>query len=667
MLADRKVFRPAHLLTACAVLSLGAGAAAAPGDWPTVGGDPGGMRHSPLAEITPRNVARLQPAWVYHMKPAGTASAAPTAEDRAQAQAEQMGPPPGAPPAAAGGPGGQRRGPGGPFAGANGLASSESIPLVAGGKMFLSTPYGRVVALDPATGAELWVHQLPTGTRPATRGMEYWPGNGKAAPALIFGTSDGKLRAISAADGKPVASFGTNGVVELRTPEVMVGGPNKPYSMSSPPIIFRNVVVTGAAVGEGIGGAIGDVRGWDAATGKLLWTFHSVPREGEPGYDTWGNGSGKNRSGVNVWGLMTVDAKRGIVYMPFGAPANDRVGVDRPGNNLYGTSVVAADAATGKYLWHFQIVHHDIWDNDAAAPPTLFDVRRGGRTIPAVGIESKNGLLFILDRVTGKPIYPIEERPVPKSDVPGEITSPTQPFPTVTEPLSQMSISADQLSRITPEHEAFCKKLVADNNLVLGQPYTPPTFNRPMVYFPGTIGGVNWGGGAFDPATGYYLVNSHNLAQIMQIKDNGKGVFVNQGPVNGRFWDPKTKYLCQAGSWGDMVAVNVNTGKVAWRVPHGVTDSLPEGKRNTGRPSIGGPITTAGGLTFIAGTDDGRFRAFETKTGKEVWTVKLPASSHTNPMSYGVKGKQYVAIVATGGGFIGTPVESDQLVVYALR
>ena len=646
--------------------ALATSALAAPGDWPTLGNDPGGMRYSTLTQITPANVAGLREAWTYHMKPAAAAAAAtPSQAEREQAQAEQAGPPPGAPPFGAppfgaGPPGGGR----GPFGTGGRFSGSESVPLVIGGTMYLATPYGRVVALDAASGTEKWTFLLPANNQPSTRGIEYWPGDGTTPPSLIFGTRDGKLMSIRASDGQPNTRFGVNGVLDLKTPEVMVTGMARNYSLPSPPIIWKNVVITGAAVGEGIGGAIGDVRGWDAASGKLLWTFHSVPRKGEPGYDTWANDSGHNRSGVNVWGLMTVDAARGIVYLPFGAPANDRVGVDRPGDNLYSSAVVAVDAATGKYLWHFQIVHHDIWDNDAQTPPTLFDVKRGGRIIPAVGIESKNSMLFILDRVTGKPIYGIEERPVPKSDVPGEAASPTQPFPVKPAPLARLTMRADEISDVTPEHHAFCSKLVNDNKIVLGPPYTPPTLNRPMVYFPGTIGALF--GGAVDPKLGYYIVNVHTLGQIMQIGQSTGGSYVNNGPVNGRFWDPKTRMNCQSGSWGDLVAVNVNTGAIAWRSRLGVTDSLPADKQLTGRQSTGGPITTAGGLTFIAATDDRRFRAFDTRTGKEVWTVKLPASAHTNPISYGVGGKQYVAIVATGGSFTGSPVDSDSLIAYAL-
>jgi quinoprotein glucose dehydrogenase len=644
-------------LSACATMPVGTSVAAS--DWPTVNGEPGGSRFSPLTEITPANVARLEPAWAYHMKPEGAPAIAPSGAERAQAQAEQGGGP-------GGGAGGPLSGfgPGGPFGAGGRFSPSETIPLVVDGVMYVGTPYARIVALNAATGQQLWVHDLPKGANPATRGMEYWPGDGMAPPSLIFGTSDGKLRSLRTSDGSPSPGFGENGVVDLRTPDVMVGGPNKPYQLSSPPIVYRNLVITGSQVGEAIGGSRGDVRAFDARTGKLAWTFRSIPEQNEPFGDSWANNSGHNRSGVNVWALMTLDTARGIVYLPFGAPTNDRVGVDRPGDNLFGSSIVAVDANSGRYLWHFQVVHHDIWDNDTEASPTLINVRRGGATIPAIAVTSKNSLLFILDRRSGKPIYDVVERPVPASDVPGERASPTQPFPVTPEPLSRMSFSANDVSTLTPEHEKFCRDLTG--KLAFGGPFNPPAYNRPSLYFPGTLGGVNWAGGSFDPKLGLYVVNAFTLGQIQQIVPDGKGFFANRGPLNGRFWDPKTRLLCQSGSWGELVAVNVSTGRIVWRSPNGISENLPPGRQATGRPSIGGPITTAGGVTFIAATDDSRLRAYDTRTGKELWTYKLPASAHTNPITFSVGGRQYVAIVSTGGSFLGTPIESDQLTVFAL-
>lgn len=623
-------------LAKCSVVAIAltfASTASAQQGWPTIGGDAGGQRFSPLTQISPENVSQLRPAWTYHMRPANDAG--------------------------------------------GGLVASQTIPLVIGETMFLSTPYGRVVALDSTSGAEKWAFEIPDNDRPSLRGVEYWPGDGTHPPAIIFGGRMGRLYSLDAATGRLNTGFGENGIVNLKTPEVMHTGPDAVYILPSPPIIFENLIITGAGPGEGPGGTnggdgpAGDTRAWDARTGELVWTFHSVPRPGEFGHDTWEGDSWKNRSGVNVWGMMTVDTERGIVYMPFGGPNNDRYGGDRPGDNLFGTSVVAADARTGRYLWHFQVVRHDIWDYDTQAAPTLLDIEKDGVTIPAVGIVNKTGLMFFLNRVTGEPIHPIEDRPVPRSNVPTERPAETQPFPVITEPLSRNSISMAELYQDTPEHKAWCEAFVRDNDMYLSEePYTPIRLNQYTVTYPGTQGGVNWGGGAFDPSTGLYVVNVNNMGQPMRLVPTPDGKsYINSGPFAGthRFWNPETRLHCAATPWGQLVAVDVNTGKVAWRSTLGVTDTLPEGKQDTGRPSLGGPTLTASGLTFMAGTDDNRFRAFETRTGRQVWETRLPATAHSTPVTYSnVAGKQFVAIVATGGGLLRAPVESDSLIVYSL-
>ena len=377
----------------------------APGNWPMPGRDPAGTRYSPLTQITPGQ-----------REPAEGGMGLPHEAGRQQRS----------------------------------LHPSEDQPLVVGPTMYVVTPYSRVVALDSATGREQWVFQIPDGDQASVRGANYWPGGEGAGPAIIFGTRRGRMYSISAVTGQLNPEFGDHGMVDLKTPEVMTTGKDKSYILPSPPLIYKNLVITGSGPGEGPGGLnggpgpAGDTRAWDARTGKLVWTFHSVPRPGEVGHDTWAGDSWKDRSGVNVWGYMTVDVARGILYMPFGAPNNDRVGVDRPGNNLFANSLVAVNADTGKLLWYFQVVHHDIWDLDLETPPTLFDVKHNGKTIPAVATVNKNALMFILNRVTGKPIYGVEERPVPQSDVPGEQTSPTQPFPLLPEPLAQNTLSREQ-------------------------------------------------------------------------------------------------------------------------------------------------------------------------------------------------------------------------------
>lgn len=620
--------------------ALGAGAHAGPKDWTTAGQDLGGQRFSRAVQITPANVASLKEAWTYHLM-------TPAAKE-----------------AAAAGRGS-----------ASGLRVSETIPLIVGDTMYIGSPFNRVVALDATTGKEKWAFDLPDNDAPSVRGVSYWKGGNGAPASIVFGTRLGRLYSLNAATGKLNPKFGAAGVVNMKTPAVMQTGPDGLYILPSQPIIYKNLIITGAGSGEGPGsnfggaGPRGDTRAWDAVTGKLVWTFKTVPGPGEPGNETWGKDSWKDRSGVNAWGQMTVDEQRGIVYMPLGAPNNDRVGIDRPGNNLYSSSIVAVDANTGKYIWHFQITHHDIWDYDTQAPPVLMDIVKDGKTIPALATVNKNALLFFLNRVTGEPVYPVEERPVPASDVPGEEASPTQPFPVITPPLSQNSVRRNNLYKGVASHQEYCEKLVDDNDMYLSPvPYTPIKLNRYTVNFPGTQGGVNFYGPAYDPQLGILVANVNNLAQPMRIVKNANGSYSNAGPLAGtrRFWDAEKRLPCGPTPWGEMVAVDVNTGKIAWRTTMGVTEQFPEGMRDTGRPGLGGAITTASGLTFVAATDDARFRAFETKTGKKVWEAKLPASGYATPVTYEIKGRQYLAIMATGGSQIGAPLLSDTLVVFAL-
>jgi quinoprotein glucose dehydrogenase len=632
--------------------------AAASTEWPTYGHDPGGMRFSPVAQITAANVGQLKVAWVYHMRPPDAAGTPPAA----------------APPAP-----GRGRGRGG-----SRFAPGQTTPLVVNGVMYISSPYGRVVALDPTSGKEVWVFQV-SGGNPSTRGVEYWRGDAQTPAQIVFGTTSGKLFSLDAKTGQPNEAFGEKGVVDLNTPEILQGLPGSD-GLGSPPIMYRHLVITGGRTQENPPlGPAGDVRAWDIHTGKLAWTFHSVPRAGEKFNETWGGESWKQRSGVNVWGFLSVDVQRGIVYMPFGAPSVDQYGGDRAGNNLFSTSIVAADANTGKYLWHFQVVHHDIWDADLTGAPALIDVKHAGKTIPAVAVINKVGLLFLFDRVTGKPIYGVEERPVPQSEVPLERISKTQPFPLKPAPLSRMTMTRTDIATVTPELEAACRKLI--EGVQIGGPYLPVSYKRLRLQFPGNHGGVNWGGTSFNPQLGYLFVNSNELGQLAGITDRdpnatgsaqaeGQGNRVHpdgpyQGiPGGGRFSirDSGPQQLpCQQPPWGQLTAVNVNTGEFAWRVPLGVTDSLPPDKQNTGRPGNGGSIATAGGLVFIGATDDSRFRAFDAKTGRELWTVKLGAVAHATPSTYlGKDGKQYVVITSTGGGFFDAPVTDDSITAFAL-
>lgn len=606
-------------------------------EWPTYHHDAGGTRFSPLKQITPANVAKLQVAWTYHMRPAGPENQGPPSD-------VGDGPPP-------------RRGR---------FSASEATPLVVNGRMFVSTPYGRVVALDPENGRELWVYELPNHDQPATRGVEYWPGQGKSEPAIFFGTRSGKLIGLAAATGKPIATFGDSGVVDMKTPEVMNGFPRAPLGMSSPPLIYKNLIITGSRVQETpTRGAAGDVRAWDARTGQLVWTFHTVPRPGELGHDTWEGDSWQNRSGVNVWTSLVLDEVRGIAYLPVGAPTFDRWGGDRKGANLFSDSIVAVEAASGKYLWHFQTVHHDIWDLDLPAA-TLVDVKKAGKTVAAIAVMNKTAILFLLDRVTGEPLYEVKEVPVPMdTDIPDESPWPTQPMPVAPPPLARVEFKMSDLANLTPEHRAFCEQLIKDKNIVESTLFQPLRGGSAVATFPGSLGGIDWGGGAFDPQLGYFIVNTNDLASPQQLAKRPDGSWgLKDGYVY--FWNHETRLPCQQPPWGSLYAVDVSTGKIAWRSTLGVSDNLPDAMKNTGRVSAGGPIVTASGLTFIGGTDDRRIRAFDSRTGAELWTFKLPASIYATPITYrGKGGKQFVAAVNTGG-FAGDPVDSDTVTAFSL-
>ncbi len=583
-------------------------------DWPTYGHDYGDTRHSPLAQITPGNVAALKPAWRFHMRPADAI---------------------------------------------RGFASSEDTPIVVKGVMYVSTPYGRVVALDAATGQERWAYQVPGNDQPATRGVSYWPGK---KPEIVFGTRGGLLIALHAGTGAAVAGFGKGGALDLHSDAVMQGYPKAALGITSAPVIYRNLIITGSRNQETPQkGANGQARAFDVRTGREVWHFNGVPGPGEKFHDSWDGDSWVARSGVNVWTGLTLDAKRGIAYLPFGAPTFDQSGNDRKGVSLFSNALVAVNAATGKYLWHFQALHHDLWDYDLPLT-TLVDVKKNGRAIPAIAAMSKASLLFLLDRRDGKPIYPITETPVPTdTDMIGEQPSPTQPM-SVTPPLGRTSFAMSELSSLTPQQKAGCDKIIQDMHIVGGRFLQPQRADSGVARFPGSWGGIDWSHAAFDPASGYYILNTSDMGspEVMVRKPDGT---YDMRDGYQWFWDKTSRMPCQAPPWGNLWAVDVNTGGIVWQSVLGVTDGLPD--PNTGRPNVGGPITTGGGLVFIGGTDDKRLRAFDTRTGKELWTFSLPASLYGTPMTYSVRGKQYVAAVVTGG-FWGERAGADEVIAFAL-
>lgn len=615
----------ATVLGLAAANALAAGIPA--GDWWSFGRDEAGGRYSALTQITSANVARLIPVWTFELKPADSASTR--------------------------------------------LLVSNMTPLAVGGVLYLATPYGRVVALDGSSGALRWTFRLPEGDAVAGRAMDYWPGDKANTARLFFGTRSGKLLAIDAATGRPSRNFAP---LDLRTPDIMNGtnGGGYPegyaYQINSAPVLAGDVLITASRLQESPAqGPAGDIRGWDARTGRLLWTFHSVPRPGEPFHKTWKDEGWRKRSGVNAWSALSVDTKRGIVYVPFGAPAYDRIGIDRPGANLFSDALVALDAKTGRYLWHFQAIHHDIWDLDMPVQPTLMEVRRGGRTIPAVAAMNKSGYLFVLNRITGKPLFPVRETPVPASSIPGEQAWPTQPIPSAPPPIIRQAMTASDIATVTPELAEYCRSRVAREGATFAVPFEPLRADHPVIRFPGSGGGPNWGGGAFDPERGLFIINTSELPSIEQLGRDPQGNWYNIAPQPSWFGMGGTRMPCQQPPWGNLTAVDVAKGKIAWQVPLGITDSLPAGRQNTGRPNVGGPLATAGGLIFIGASDDARFRAFEARSGRELWAIRLGASAHAAPITYqGRDGRQYVAVISAGGSYLGSPNTASRLVVFAL-
>jgi quinoprotein glucose dehydrogenase len=546
-----------------------------------------------------------------------------------------------------------------------GKPGSEAIPIVVDGVMYVTAPDG-VYALVPETGELLWKYEA---TPVALRGLAYWPGGGGLHSRVFAGTGH-FLLGLDAATGKPAPGFGNEGRVDLKK-GVLGGLKDGQYVLDSPPAVFGDIVITGCSNGEGSpsAGAYGDIRGWDAKTGKLLWTFHTVPRPGEPGSETWPAGGWRNRSGTNVWGFFTIDVKRGIVYAPLGAPTSDFYGADRIGDNLYGNSLVALDARTGEKKWHQQLVHHDLWDYDPAAPPALFDIRRAGRVIPSVAQITKMGLLFVFNRVTGAPVYGMEERAVPQTAVPGEVTARTQPFPLKPPPLAKNTLRLEEMYDRSPEHARFCRELFETNQMKIGAPYTPLPLEGNALFFPSTLGGGNWGGVSVDPTLNLLFVNVMNVAQWGHMEKRGSEYVRTSvyGPY-ARFWNRETRIPCQNPPFGELIAIDLASGEIAWRSVLGRIEALEAiGVRDTGSLNLGGSIATAGGIVFIGATNDSRFRAFDSRTGKLLWEMKLEASAHTIPITYmGRDGRQYVAVMAAGGGaFLGGGL-SNSLVAFAL-
>ena len=602
-------------------------------EWPYYGGDQAGTKWSAAADINRETVTQLAPAWSW--KPGEK----PIPEFKTQ--------------------------PG----------SFENTPLMIDNVLYVSTPYNRVVALDAESGRELWAYdprayeagQPPNGTGFVHRGVAAWHDGDSLR---IFLNTRDRLICLDGKTGRPVDSFGTKGIISLVDGLKWKVDPRQ-YTNTSPPVVFRNLVIVGNGVADRLAypkDPPGDVRAFDAKSGLPVWTFHTVPQAGEPGVETWGDESWKITGHTNVWAPMTLDEGRGLLYLPVSTPSNDFYGGKRPGQNLYAESIVCLDAATGARKWHFQTVHHGIWDYDLPSPPNIVSITPDARAVDAVVQLTKQGLVFVFDRVTGKPVWPIEERPVPASDMPGEQAWPTQPFPTKPPALEALGASEADAIDFTPElHE---QAMGALKKLRLGPLYTPPSAQGTLQR-PGIIGGANWGGAAFDAASGRLFVKTSNQAHVARL---GKPVtvpseleadYARQGDTSAEFNNgiPLLK-----GPYGHLTAIDLNHGTIAWKVPFGDLPSLrrhpalkdvalPE---RLGAPGAPGAIVTAGGLVFVGG-GDGALHAVDTDTGRDLWSAELPRRSSATPMTYRAKnGRQYVVIA------VGARTDAE-LVAFALR
>lgn len=542
---------------------------------------------------------------------------------------------------------------------ADGLSGSparsafEATPLMIGRTLYVPTPMDRLLALDAASGELEW--ELDTKldrTRRfslyISRGISYWEQGEKER--LVFGTQTGHIYSINRKTGKLDPAFGDNGVLDT-TPDVIQGGVEGHYSLTSPISQCKGTLVVGGRVSDGLPqGPSGDIRGYDIHTGDLRWRFHTVPQPGEFGHETWGGDSWRLRGGANLWSMASVDENLGLVYVPLGSPAHDYYGGDRPGANLFGNSLVAIDCRTGSRRWHFQSIHHDIWDWDLPSQPSLVEVVRAGKPVKAVTLATKTGFLFVFDRATGEPLFDIEEHAVPPGDIPGEYYHPTQPKPVLPKPFIRQSMREDEITTVTPESRAECLEMLEGASIE--GPLFRPRLRQRTVFFPGTNGGSNYGGGAFDPETDTFYINSMDVGSLASMVPRGEDAEIpwrSRSVPQGRFWD-SSMYPCQEPPWGQLTAVDLNTGEFRWQAILGEYDELTaRGIPPTGASNLGGPIVTKGGLVFIAATNDKRFRAFDKATGDLVWEYRLPASAHATPMTYMVDGTQFIAL-AVGGG-----------------
>ncbi|HUE66063.1 MAG TPA: PQQ-binding-like beta-propeller repeat protein [Rhizomicrobium sp.] len=549
----------------------------------------------------------------------------------------------------------------------------EMTPIVAGGLLYGIDLEGRAFALDPETGKEEW--HFASGLRGNMRAVSYWPGDSGHKPRIIMSILD-RIYELDAATGVQIEAFGGGqGYVNIRD-GFAESGPS--YRLSVPPTVYKNLLITGVSTQEfGSKGPPGDPRAYDAVTGRLVWRFHIIPHPGEPNFGSWGPEGWQGRSGPTTWGMISLDDETGLIFIPVGQPTDNYVGTDRRGNNLYSDSIVALDAGTGKYRWYYQMVHHDLWDFDASAPAALIDLTVKGKRVPALVEVTKMGLMFILDRRTGKPVFGVEERPVPQSTIPGEHTSPTQPFPIKPPPLGKLGVSRADISTITPEVQRYCTDSWNRMGFRDAPIYTPPSLTAPLLYSPTNAGGAGgiWGGVSIDPRTNTIFVNVANFANYVSIHpDDGAAGSKSRGSSTGGYrtdeafskWLDPNGMPCIQPPWGEMVAVNGNTGEIVWRAPLGKAEIYGDAGAHTGMLNYAGSLATAGGLVFVGGTttnagdssDDPEIRAYDMRTGVQVWSARISGGTKSNLMTFvGKSGRQY--LIATAGGRSNVDIEID--------